>query len=747
MTAAPASSARRWSATGLVVLAVLAGLLSLDGLLVFGPWFPTALVVVVLVAVVTATVRGVGRRRFAPSVWGLATAVLLAGTLYTGEQARPALPLPTLEAFSRWFALAGEGAQAVADGRIPLEHTRGVELLVVTGALASFLVGDLLAVAIGRAGLSGIALLALWTPAILFERIASPWVLLLGASAFLLLLAVTRAPTPAGVGGAGREIVGTVAAAVAVSLVAIVAGPASTTLPMFGAMTLPSTLGPQGLDGPLRLATDLDMRASLANRSDRTILSYRTSAGALGPLRMYTLTSFDGTSWHRDDVDVTPEPTADVLEPIDGLLWPLEQPDLAEDSEPVEVVIRVGDLDEDRLPVAIGPREVDVTGRWSYDPVRDEVVGRGTSTRDLSYVLTVHDRDLTPETLRSDRPGDSLPAYLEVPDSAFATEIAALAQEVTAGAASTYDQALALQTYFRDISNFRYDTRVPDARTDDAVWDFLIQRTGYCVQFATAMTIMARTLGIPARIGVGFLPGRADTSVMGRYVVSGRQAHAWPELYFADAGWVRFEPTPATQTGAPPVYADPYGGQPVGEGSVPTAAAEPVPSAPATAAPGAGGGRNNVEIGSAQVPLVVVVAVLAALSVLATLGVATTLGRRQRRRHAPPHGPDGWWAELETRLAPFDVTWSDATTPRQVAAQLGEQYDALLRQGASATSVDEARAAITELVGAVEDARYAPSPSTWSSGVLEPLVVSVTRPFEEAAVVGVRSEARASVHA
>src|SRR5690606_31594525 len=131
-------------------------------------------------------------------------------------------------------------------------------------------------------------------------------------------------------------------------------------------------------------------------------------------------------------------------------------------------------------------------------------------------------------------------------------------------------QALALQTYFRDISNFRYDTRVPEARTEDAVWDFLTQRTGYCVQFATAMTIMARTLGVPARIGVGFLPGRADTSVVGRYVVSGRQAHAWPELYFADAGWVRFEPTPATQTGAPPVYADPYGGLPVGETPVPT---------------------------------------------------------------------------------------------------------------------------------------------------------------------------------
>src|SRR5690606_27839968 len=138
--------------------------------------------------------------------------------------------------------------------RVPLEYHRGVELLVVTGALASFLAADLLAVGLGRSGLSGLALLALWTPAILFERIASFWVLLLGATAFLLLLAVTRAPMPSGAGRPSRDVVRTVAAAVAVSLVAILAGPASTALPVFGSMTLPSTLGPQGLDGPLRLA-------------------------------------------------------------------------------------------------------------------------------------------------------------------------------------------------------------------------------------------------------------------------------------------------------------------------------------------------------------------------------------------------------------------------------------------------------------------------------------------------------------
>src|SRR5690606_19110420 len=124
----------------------------------------------------------------------------------------------------------GEGIQTVVDGRIPLEHSRGVELMVVTGAVVSFLVADLLAVGLGRSGPSGLALLALWTPAILFERIAPFWTLLLGAIAFLLLLAVTRSPTPSSAGPAHRDVVRTVAAAVAVSLVAILAGPASTTL-------------------------------------------------------------------------------------------------------------------------------------------------------------------------------------------------------------------------------------------------------------------------------------------------------------------------------------------------------------------------------------------------------------------------------------------------------------------------------------------------------------------------------------
>jgi transglutaminase-like putative cysteine protease len=100
------------------------------------------------------------------------------------------------------------------------------------------------------------------------------------------------------------------------------------------------------------------------------------------------------------------------------------------------------------------------------------------------------------------------------------------------------------------------------------------------------MTMMARTLGIPARVGVGFLPG--DNNGDGTYVVTGRKSHAWPELYFAGQGWVRFEPTPAVQSGLPPLWSDPFAGisqdasRP--DEAIPTAAA-PTPGARQTTAP------------------------------------------------------------------------------------------------------------------------------------------------------------------
>src|SRR5690606_28639518 len=76
----------------------------------------------------------------------------------------------------------------------------------------------------------------------------------------------------------------------------------------------------------------------------------------------------------------------------------------------------------------------------------------------------------------------------------------------------------------------------------------------YCEQFAASMAIMARSLGIPARVAVGYMPGSnvGDNT----WEVKVHDAHAWPELYFEGFGWIRFEPTPSQQTGSPPSWTE-----------------------------------------------------------------------------------------------------------------------------------------------------------------------------------------------
>ena len=97
-----------------------------------------------------------------------------------------------------------------------------------------------------------------------------------------------------------------------------------------------------------------------------------------------------------------------------------------------------------------------------------------------------------------------------------------------------------LQDWFR--TEFTYSTDIPDGHGNSAIESFLEDRVGYCEQFAGTFAAMARSLGIPARVAVGFTQGELQDD--GSYLVLGRNAHAWPEVWFDGYGWVPFEPTP-----------------------------------------------------------------------------------------------------------------------------------------------------------------------------------------------------------
>ena len=132
--------------------------------------------------------------------------------------------------------------------------------------------------------------------------------------------------------------------------------------------------------------------------------------------------------------------------------------------------------------------------------------------------------------------------YLELPASST-RRVEATARRLTRGADNPYDAALLLERYLRRL---RYDTRVGDPPPDrDAVdWFLFVSRAGYCDYFASAMAVMARSIGIPSRVVSGYNSGSFNEQT-GLYEVRQEHAHSWPELFFPGYGWVRFEPTPS----------------------------------------------------------------------------------------------------------------------------------------------------------------------------------------------------------
>ncbi len=132
--------------------------------------------------------------------------------------------------------------------------------------------------------------------------------------------------------------------------------------------------------------------------------------------------------------------------------------------------------------------------------------------------------------------------YLEVPLT-VPERVKELAKEVTQGMETPYDKAKALESYLR---TFPYTTTVTKAPPERDVVDYFLfeLKKGYCDHFSTAMVVMARSVGVPARVAVGYATGSLEPEA-GEYVVLEKDAHAWVEVYFAEYGWIEFEPTPA----------------------------------------------------------------------------------------------------------------------------------------------------------------------------------------------------------
>ncbi len=316
--------------------------------------------------------------------------------------------------------------------------------------------------------------------------------------------------------------------------------------------------------------------------------------------------------------------------------------------------------------------------------------------------------------------------YTEVP-SDLPTDIADIARRIVddAGATTPYAQAAALRDHFRS-GLYAYDLTVDPNDSPDAIVAFLRERRGFCVQFATAYAVMARTLGIPARVAVGFTPGDLRD---GTFRVSAHDAHAWPEVWLNGLGWSHvFDPTPAADEQAqpggsalpgetftpPPAQsqqtpettpnstlpqtgtAPPTAGS--NAGTVPTPAAAPAPTPSVSADDGS---RST----SLWLPVVVVVLLVVAVVAAYVLFVTATKARRRTRRREgePTAAVQGAWDEALDQLRDARVPTDPALTPLEVARVIPDGVPAAnrplrdlarryttARYGAAAPTVDDA---------------------------------------------------------
>ncbi len=166
----------------------------------------------------------------------------------------------------------------------------------------------------------------------------------------------------------------------------------------------------------------------------------------------------------------------------------------------------------------------------------------GREKKYTAYSLLARPDETRLRSAQGEYPNWVAQRYLALPDG-LPQRVQDLAEDLTVSQPTPYDQARAIENYLRQIP---YNLEIPDPPLDlDIVDYFLFElQQGYCDYYASAMVVLARAAGLPARLVVGYASGSYDP-LKAVYRVSEADGHSWPEIYFPGIGWVEFEPTAA----------------------------------------------------------------------------------------------------------------------------------------------------------------------------------------------------------
>ncbi len=612
--------------------------------------------------------------------------------------------VPTPATFGKFSDLFGQAMLSIYQQGTPAPPLPEFMFLIVggSGLLALFI--DTTAIAFRIPTFSAIGIIAvLVVPAALLGDGIAPIALAESAAAFLYLL---RSDVRTRMPGTSRPSASLSIAAGSI-VVALILSATAPGLDRGGASSF--TAGGISIGGTVTPLIDLgrDLRRPAAVK----VLTYTTTASTAEYLKLASLDQFTGTVWKHRERDTKRLPVGNTIGPVTGLSNAVK-------TTKVSTSVSIANMQSRWLPVPFPVKGVrGLNGTWSWDPDDLTIGGVGTSTEGQQYTVT--SLQLEPTAAQLKTAGGFVPASITrdlfVP-STLPSIIKTAALKATKGATTEYEMAVGLQNFFRN-SGFVYSTSTPlkqgyDGDGGAVIAKFLEVKSGYCVHFASAMALMARTLGIPSRVTEGYLPGTSNGGSVnnpGLYTVTSDDLHAWPELYFAGVGWVPFEPT--VSRGIVPSYTIPQA--PGG-----TSSAAPSSSAAAghaSLAPEITNGPNSATGGPGNAVQPIASAFGVTLLVVLLLLTPAFL-RRLRRRGRFRKLRDEWghavlaWDEL--RDTARDLGWAvpDTETPRAFAQRVTD-----------AVGDDEHAAAVHRLLAAVEREAFGPPGRYIARGVPDDL--------------------------
>lgn len=705
------------------------------------------------IAAMIAGIGGVARWLRLPLAVALVTQLVVGAMCVLGSTTGSVVPTPTtLREFVTAFTDAIDSAQAFAAPIPP--SVPPVTVILLTGGVATLIVVDLLAAALRRIPLAGLALLSVYSVPVSITGDGASWFTFIAMSVgFLSMLYLVHAeqverwgrgmrndasgedadPSAFGVRtGAVRGsalAIGTTATAMALALPLLVP-------------TLEVTLFEGSGPGTGKIEVGdpmIDLRRDLSRGEDVPVMWVTTPEKDPSYFRRTVLTSFNGTTWTPGDRDIPPEQVARGDMP--ALSGVADGTNRTETPYHVRVSKDVGWT---WLPTTPQVSTMTVIGDWRYDLSTMDFMSTDddVTAADITYSFTGVEVEPDPSLMDNSVSGAASvrSIYTEVPGS-ISSEVRSLAAAVTADEVTRFRKARALQQWFREDGGFEYSLESID---DDpgSLTAFLDEsgRVGYCEQFAFSMAIMARIIGIPARVAVGYLNSKPAGA--NQYEFSTHDSHAWPELYFPGAGWVRFEPTPSVRAETVPSYTSAELA-PIATESPSTSAAVPEDQLPDRGAEADPADAANTDDGT-SLPWVTIVLVTLGLLLLVALVLLPSFVRRTRRDRRLLGDIEELWLELRDHAVDLGRGWPHGRSPRATGAWLADWFGA----AGGDTTVDRPRhgaeqnpdavRALDRLVEQIERARYSRS----GASVDHVQAASDVRTIEEALDHGVGPRVR-----